>query len=335
MTLHATAAIEDAYEATRSLLLPFRARRWVVLAVMALFVGGFGSVGGNVSMGDGGPTDGGFPGVDFPADAFPYVGALVVALAVLALLVGLAVLLVGSVMEFVLVEALATREARIRGRFGDHVGDGLRLFGFRLALAVVFLVVLGAAVALGFALQGPGIRVLAVVFAIPVVLLLGGFLAVVNGFTTVFVVPVMLAEDRGVLDAWGRFWETLSGEWAEYGAYLLLSVALSLVGAALVGTVVGVVAAVVLLPLGALGLLGLFAALAGGVPLLALVVILPLVVVALALLLAVAAVVRVPVVVYLRYYALFVLGATDPDLDLVADLRESGGGDDEPAASAA
>ena len=40
-------------------------------------------------------------------------------------------------------------------------------------------------------------------------------------------------------------------------------------------------------------------------------------------LIAVAALVQVPIVVYLRYYALFVLGDTEPDFDVITERRNS------------
>jgi hypothetical protein len=110
----------------------------------------------------------------------------------------------------------------------------------------------------------------------------------------------------------------------EYGAYLVVSVVLGGVGAALVGSVVGLVAGIALLPAGAvllvLGALGLR-------PLL-LVLLVPFLLVALAVLLALSAVASVPVITCLRYYALSVLGRTSRyDLHPVRPAVRRVGGD--------
>ena len=109
-----------------------------------------------------------------------------------------------------------------------------------------------------------------------------------------------------MLAGWRRLWAVLRENPVEYGAYLVVSVVLGGVGAALVGSVVGLVAGIALLPVGA-ALLGLGAL---GLPPLLLIVLVPFLLVALAVLLALSAVASVPVVAYLRYYALSVLGRT-------------------------
>lgn len=323
MSLHATGSLEDAYDATKSLLLPVEAATWLRLAVVALFVGGMGgaptfNVG---SMGGTTPDTGGELPADVGAviaDYLPYI----VAVAVVAALLGLLVMLLGSVMEFVFVEALATREVRVRDRFRAHWGDGLRLFGFRLVLLLVGLALVGGAAGVGFLLQGPGIRFLPFLFAIPAFLVVAPVLGLVNGFTTAFVVPVMVAEGGGVLAAWRRFWATLSGEWTEFGVYLVLSIVLGFVAGAAVATAVGVIAALVLLPMGLLAFAGLVGGGLGGLsPLGLALLVVPFLLVAGLIIVAASALVKMPAVTYLRYYALFILGGVDPDLDLVADMR--------------
>ena len=144
--------------------------------------------------------------------------------------------------------------------------------------------------------------------------------AVVNGlvlwFTRMFVVPVMLLEERGVLSAWRRFWPTLTGEPAEYAVYAVVGF--------LLGIVVGIPATIVtVLAVAALAIP--FAVV--GTPL-ALLFVLAFVAVAFVAVLLV----KVPVQVFLRYYALFVLGDTNPAFDAVPDARaavRTDGGDDD------
>lgn len=321
MALHATDSLEDAFEATKELLLPVTAATWLRLAVVGLFVGGMGGAPvTNFGTTGGAPPGGEVPGdpSDLLAAYLPYV---VAAVAVVGLL-GLLAVLVGSVMEFVFVEALATGEVSVRDRFRVHWGDGLRLFGFRLVLLFVALALVGGAVGLGFLLQGPGIRFLPLLFAAPVALVVAPVLGVVHGFTNAFVVPVMVREGVGVLAGWRRFWATLSADRTEFGVYLALSVVLGLIGGAAVATAVGVIAAIILVPMVLLGFVGLLGGAAAGLTtVMVLVAAGTFVLVAATVVLVATAVVKLPVVTYLRYYALFTLGGVDPELDLVGHLR--------------
>jgi hypothetical protein len=166
MSLAALDRLEDAFDATTALLVPVDGAQWLRLAVAAFFIGGLGGVSGGTQVG-GGDVVGGLgslPGLAAPDSVGPElvgVGLVVLGLIAAAALLGLAVLYVGSVMEFVLLAALETRTVSLRDRFGVWRWPGTRLFCFRLALfAGVALLVAGAA-GLGLLLQGPGLRVLA------------------------------------------------------------------------------------------------------------------------------------------------------------------------------
>ena len=337
MALHAVDDLEDALAATRAFLLPFDAGRWLRLAIVAFFVGG---VGGNV------PTSG-FqfrgetvaPGEIGPPSALPDVSGDVLALVLLVgaalAAVGLLLWFVGSVMEFVLVASLREEEVRVGRYFREHWRAGARLFGFRVTLALlgaalvalpVLALVFGAG---GPAAVGPG-RVFGLLLVlIPLVFLVGVAFSLVSGFTTFFVVPVMLLEGVGVLTAWRRFSATLRAEWREYLVFVALTFVLTLVAGTAVGFVVGLVAVLVLGPLVLFGLAGGLAAGAlgpGGIGAVSLPVLLAvgaLGLLAFLVVAAAAAVVQVPVVVYFRYYALLVLGDTDETLDLVPERRRA------------
>jgi hypothetical protein len=136
-----------------------------------------------------------------------------------------------------------------------------------------------------------------------------------------FVVPVMMVEECGVLAGWRRFWPTLAGAWTQYLAYAVVSFVLALVGGLLVAAVTAVLAIVLLIPIGVLAGVGVLLFLltpALGIPALVIVGVL-----FVAGLVAVAALVQVPVITYLRYFALLVLGETNAAFDLIPDQREA------------
>ena len=330
MALHAIDDLEDAFEATKAFLWPFDTGRWLRLAIVVLFVGG-ASGGFPTSGADFSAGGGEFPaeGPTFPIDLGPITIAdagEAFALALAAAAVGLTIALLfgflGSVMEFVLIASLREEEVHVRRYFRTYLGAGLRLFGFRLVLGVLgILLVAGpiAALALGAGPggMGPGAIVGLVLIAVPLLVVFGGLFTLISGFTTFFVVPVMLVEDRGVVSAWRRFWGVLKADWKEYLVFVVLSAVLTLVAATAVGFVVGIVGLVLV---GPVVVAGIASAVTGSAVLLAVVGAVG--VVAVLAVLFVAAVVRVPVVTYFRYYAMFVLGDTATDLDPIPERRE-------------
>ena len=335
MSLHAVDDLGDALAAMRAFLFPFDAGRWLRLALVAFFVGG---IGGNVPTtgfqfgGDGvTPGDPGTVPPELGGDVMALILAVVAALVALGLVLGF----VGSVMQFVLVRSLREEEVHVRRYFREYWRAGARLFGFRiglglLAVAVVALPVLALVFATGgLAAIGPEQAFGLVLLLVPLVFLVGTLFALVDGFTTFFVVPVMLLEGEGVLASWGRFYRTLRPEWKEYAVFTVLTFVLTLVVAAGVGFVVGIVALVVFGPLVLFGLAGVVSAGVfgpGGLTAVSLPVLLAVAAVGLLaflLVMAAAALVQVPVVTYFRYYALLLLGDTDDDLDLIPERRRT------------
>jgi hypothetical protein len=322
MALYAVECLDDALEATRAFLTPVERARWLKLALVTLFVGpagaGLNGVQFSASADGGGVPIAGPSPLALNGRAWLLVGAVVVVSGAVAL----AARFVGSVMEFVFVEALRTEGVALRRHWGRRWRQGARLFGFRVLLGTLVLgaVTLVVAVAVLPALSGGGgVSLLLLVVALPGVVVLGVLAGLVHGVTTAFVVPVMVAADCGVLAGWRRLWPTITAEPVEYLAYAVAGVVLSAVGGAAVATAVGVAAAVLLVPFGVVFAVGTgLLAVAGPVGVAVLVV--TAVLFSLALVAAVA-LAGVPVQTYLRYYALLVLGDIEPDFDLVPDQR--------------
>lgn len=339
---YALDALSDATDATRAFLTPFDRGRWVRLAVVAFFV--FGSVGGMPSFpgnvggqfdtgsdgGAGGPDGwefGGWSGEFDPSGLID--GALlsglslwILVVAVVAIAIGILYGMLGGIMEFVLYESLRSERVSIREYAGRYADLGLRLFAFRFVLGLVGLaVVLGVVALFVFSVfGGPGTFFAALLVLFPLFLVLALVGGLVNLFTTEFVAPIMLIEDRGVISGWRRFWGVFRAEWLEFLAYAAVRFGLNIAAGLVVGLVVGLVAFVLGIPFGAVALAIWFAlgtgtgwVAIGGVAIVALLY-------ALVLLVA-AMLVTVPVLTYLRYYALLVLGDVDETLDLIPDRR--------------
>ncbi|GAB3031249.1 DUF7544 domain-containing protein [Natronobiforma cellulositropha] len=331
--MYAIDNLSDAIDVTRDRLTPFDLWMWVRLAIVVFFIGGVGlgvpTFGGDLSgfdePGEDIETNGEAEELDFEEatgiSENQLLGAFLIVFA-LVVFFGLLYIVLSAIMEFALVESLRSEEVHVRRYAKENLGRGLRLLGFRIGLWIVFGVVgvatffLGALVVLGSIdeVGAASLGALLVVF----VLVIGLYLlfATIMKLTTEFVVPIMLLEERGVLSAWSRFWPTLTGSWKEYLVYIVLVVIIQIalgIAVTILAFIAGLVIAIPVLVVAVL--LGLF----GGTPGIVLAV-------GIALLgflfwLLVYSFIEVPVVAYVRYYALLLLGDTNDTLDLIPDRR--------------
>ena len=328
--MYATDALDDALEATREFLFPFEARRWAKLALVAFFLGGIGAEfpvsSGGGSGGTGGTGEPAEPGViptdpaQLPTEVWLLVGGLIA----FAVAFGLAVAAVRAIMDFVLIESLREEQVEIRRFASRRWRQALRLFGFRLIIDLIALVIVIVPLLLVFGplflgVGGVAMALFGVLLLIPVLIVVSTGSALLNGLTTVFVVPTMILQGGGVLDGWRRFWPTLRREWKEYVAYAVVNLVLVIAGGIALGigaTLAGILVLVPFLLLfgGGFALFQISATAGVGVLVLASLLYAAVVAVAVALL-------KAPIITYVRYYALFVLGDTDADLDPIPERR--------------
>lgn len=328
MALHAVDDLGDALAITREFLTPFEPRRWLVLAFVALFVGGgTGLPTGQFETSgiETGPSEpSGPPPSELPLDAVGDVLPVLAAVVGAGVLLALAFGIVGAVMEFVLIESLRTGRVAVRRYWRDRWRQGLRLFGFRIVLWLPLIAASLAWVALVFlpALTGgggPGAPFAALAVGVPVVLALGLVIGLVNSFTTVFVVPLMIQADSGVLAAWRRLWPSIRGAWKQYLAYAVVAFLLSVGAGIATSLVAGIAALVLAIPL---LIVGVAVALVGSLASAAVLAVLAVLgLVFLAVVVVVWGLVQVPVVTYLRSYALLVLGDIEASFDVIPDRR--------------
>lgn len=319
------AAVEnvgDAYHVARRFLLPFEAPRWLKLAVVVFFVGG----GMNLpSAGiDSTTPSGDVPTADVPASLPGELLPILVGIGAVIAVVGLAFVVISAIMEFVLIESLRHGRVALTRYWGRRWRQGLRLVAFRIVFGVSMLgLVLGwVGLLVGplvLDVGGAGIAAGVFLLGLPVILLVGVLYGLVSAFTTSFVVPIMITEDCGVIAGWRRLWHAIADDWQEYLVYALLALVLSVVLGFLASFLVGIVAIFLLVPLGAIAVLThltvSFSSVAGIAVLVGLTILFGLAV------LVLFAVVNVPVVVYLRYYPLLVMGDLDETLDLIPEQR--------------
>ncbi|MDZ7687143.1 MAG: hypothetical protein U5J64_00210 [Halobacteriales archaeon] len=334
MAWHAVGEIEDSFEATKTLLLPFSLRRWLVMALAVFFVSGSTTSGVNVGPFSTGSastavTETNAPGAvgnpvrDVPTTV-PGGPDLFVVLAVVSAVIVLGIIFtyVSSVMEFVFVKMTARQEVRVRGFFGGSMGKGVSLFAFRIAVGFVLAGTIALLVVM--VILSGGFLLIPLLLLSPVFVLFAVALWLVGRFTVDFVVPVMLVDDVGIVKGWRTFFTELRAEWEQYTVYAVVRFVLGIVASFAVG--VGVLTLVLLLgiPFGIVALFGFFLGEFLAMQTVALVLIVGVVILfALTLVVAVVTFVQVPVQTYLRYYSLFVLGAVSPEYDMVDEVRSA------------
>lgn len=325
MSWHATDTLDTAVAATKRLLLPFELKRWLVLAIVAFFVSGTTGFNLNTNITGG---DGSVPIDQLTRElqrALPDVVASWVAVLILLggllLLIGIAMAYIGAVMEFVFVEIASQETVRIQGFFGNHLGSGLSLLALRLLVGFAVLSVTLVFTVLT-ALSG-GLFLVFIVLLSPVLVLLGVGVWLLLRLTADFVVPVMIADDVGIIQGWRHFWPALVADWKQYGLYVAIRVLLGIVAGITVVLGFAIIAVALAIPFGIIGLGGYFLL----VEILGLATVGTVFGVGVAILYAVAVLIvgtttiQVPIQTYLRYYSLLVLGAVTPEFDLVEQTR--------------
>lgn len=324
MTWYAVAAVDDAVDATRGFLFPFRLVRWSKLAVLVLFMGGglTFDVPTGFSPGDA-PVDDVPAGPATPVES-PVSTDVLIAAAITIAVAALVLMIVALALRFVFYDALRTNDVRLWAPFTDRFGQAVRLFGFQFGLVLLVvgpMVAIGAyAVDRGIGLDAVGLAGAVAIGTVAVGLLVA--LALVLRFTAEFVLPVMVLRDDGPVAAWRRFWPTLRDEWVQFLAYLIVHFFLA-IGIGIAEAVAFFVLAGIVLALGAIaglvvvGLLGGFeAAIASTLGIAALAVVALVVVLALVIVLVP---VRILTTTYLTTYELSVLGGANESFMLLPE----------------
>lgn len=324
MALHAAQNVGDAFTVAREFLTPIEFRRWLKLAVVAFFIGGGMNLPSAQFNASGGQDR--IPAEEIPSSLPTDVTTIIAAIVAVAVGIWVLFAVVGAIMEFVFVESLRSGTVSIRRYWSRRWRQGLRLFGFRIAIGLPVLALGVGWLALFFVplLMGvadPIIPVGAFVLGIPVLFVVGLLYGLVSAFTTVFVVPIMIKNDCGVLAGWRPLWGSIKAEPKQYLAYAVIGFLLTIATGLLASVAVGLGAIVLLVPLGLLAVITHVTVSVSSTVGIAVIVALAIVFVVSIVVLS--ALVQVPVVAYLRYYALLVLGDIEADFDLISERRDA------------
>ncbi len=255
MSWYAVEELENAWEETKEVLLPFDSGTWARLVVIVILTGhGFNSSGIPSPGGDADLLEDDFgesssydeiygtalqPDLDaalenvpenlmtgdylkFAPTDTPADGVLFAVLSTAVILVT-ALFLISSVFELIYYQSLLDKDVRIRKNFKKHLEGGARYFGFRIGVFVLTALVLAAVVG-GFMVHTAVgiIGLLLVLFAaLPVWI----FLVLTHNF----VLLKMIETGLGVLPSWKELWPDIKAEWKEVLVYLLVRIGLNIV----------------------------------------------------------------------------------------------------------
>lgn len=300
---YALRAVGESVTATRRLLAGAPAATWGRLAVLVAFVGGLTTP---LALDfNRGPV-----ALETVTESVAAPSGTVLAAVAVGAVLALALFFLGTIFEFVFLEALRGEPIRLvaGGRRWWHAG--VQVFAFRLV--VLALAAVGAV--LGSPWPAPFVAPLAFV---------GGLFFVLDRLTVAFVVPIMFVGERSLLAGWRAFIRTLRADWREYVAYLFVAGGLWLAVAVGGGLLAALVAVALAVPLVAFGAAVAVPLVGQGLPMAVVgcVVGVALTVPYLVVVLGAVLLVRVPLSTYLRYLALFVLGDTVDRYDPIPRVR--------------
>jgi hypothetical protein len=330
--------IGPAFEhARKQLVEPFRFGQWARLAILALATGEMSSGSGcNSGFKVLSNLPSRFPShtQNFadPSDVWSRLGldpALIATLVVIAvvgfLVLGLVWLYVSSVSRFLLFESVLRRNCELSDSWERWQGQGLRFFGWQLALSIVGL---GVAALLFIPLllpllptlrnhssPGPGLF-LALLPMILVFTVFALIMALIGVLTKDFVIPLMAVDRVGVIEGWRRLLEMMKSQKASYAGYIGMKIVLALGSSIVFGIASGIVAAIVMVPFVILGVAVVLLAHGGGLSWNAVTITGAIVAgtILVAVVLYVIAMVCVPVAVFFPAYAMYFFAERYPAL---------------------
>jgi hypothetical protein len=326
-------AISPAFEHTkRQLFQPFRIGQWVRLALVGLLAGELGSGGfkipnlSNFNL----PRHPGsehFLTSDFAGAAPMLFAGLIAVLVVAALLLGILLTYVSSVMRFILFDSVLVKECHIREGWSRRQGPGWHYFLWKLLYLLatfgVLIVLVGIPAGFAFAvgwLNSPKQHLVVLVlggialFLALMIFLIG--MAVIYVLTKDFVVPQMALENIGAFEGWRRLWAMMKAEKSSYAGYIGMKIVLAIVVGIILGIVGFIIGIIILIPAAGVAVAAVLGGKAAGLGWTAATITLAVVAgsVLLAVFLFVMALISVPVIVFFPAYSIYFFAARYPAL---------------------
>jgi hypothetical protein len=324
LPISAVDSISLAAEHTKQQLFkPFRLGQWTRLAVVGLLAGELGSGGFNSSNLHHPARHGGFGGIDFALLA-----GLIAVIIIAALVLGVILMYISSVMRFILFDSILNKQCHIREGWSSRQGPGLRYFLWNLVYLVAVLACMAVLIGipLGFAfaegwLSHPKEHALALVlggiilfFALLIFIVV---MAVIVVLTKDFVVPQMALEEIGAFEGWRRLWPMIQADKSGYAGYIGMKILMAIGASIIVGIAAVILGLFIAIPTVGLSILAVLTGQSAGLTWNAYTITLAVVIgcVLLAAFLYLVALISVPVIVFFPAYSIYFFAARYPRLN--------------------
>ncbi|MHC4570602.1 MAG: DUF7544 domain-containing protein [Planctomycetota bacterium] len=240
--------ISPAIERVRTILFkPFDLRKWFVIGFCAwlayLGQGGGGGGGGRI------PTKHDLAGFhhakDFIIDNLPWLIPAAIIGIMLMIIIWLVITWLSSRGKFMFLHSVAANRAEVKVPWRKFRGQGNNLFVFRLVAGLISFLCLALLVGsiIGFIILCAKGRnhtivpfVAALIFLVPVAIIVGITFALFFKFTYDFVVPIMFLRTVSCTNAWREFLTILSANKARFTLYILFQIVIAIVIGAILMT---------------------------------------------------------------------------------------------------
>jgi hypothetical protein len=334
LPISAVDTISLAVEHTKQQLFkPFRLGQWVKLAFVGLLAGELGS-GGNFNFNSGFPRQtGGSAPSWHPGLAglnLALVAALVAVIVVAALVIGIILMYISSVMRFILFDSVLARECHIRDGWNHRQGPGWRYFVWKLLYALFTLagmaLLIGIPAAFAFAagwFNQPKTHLLPLilggVLVFFVVMLFALFTGVVFVLTKDFVIPQMALEEITVMEGWRRLWPMIQSEKGSYAGYIGMKIVMAIGAGIMVGIATLILGLIIAIPTVGLSIIAIFTGKTAGLTWNVYTISLAIVVgsVLISIFLFLVSLLSVPFIVFFPAYSIYFFAARYPALGAV------------------
>jgi hypothetical protein len=317
----------------KQLVQPFRFGQWTRLAVVGLLAGEMSGGGSFKPGGFHSPQPGSSRHLMDPnfGSIDPIViAALIAVLVVAALVFGVILLYVSSVMRFILFDSIVAKECYIRRGWSRRQGPGWKYFlwqiGYMLVTFALAVILLGVPAALAFGMGWfthpqehiPGLVVGGIAFFLVAVAFFVT-VAVVHVLTKDFVVPQMALEGIGAIEGWRRLWPMIEAEFGGYAAYVGMKIVLAIVAGVLIGIASVIMFVILAIPTVALAIIAAITGKSAGLTWDVYTITVAVVVgcILLAIFLYLVALISVPAIVFFPAYSIYFFAARYRPLGLV------------------
>ncbi len=222
MSLNAVEKIEDAMERSKDILLPFEFKTWSRLAIITVFLGGFGfsNIFFNIPFPSGEYSSSGTNAMTGIMPSALGIAALGLVSAIILILVGFMYL--SATFKFVMFSSLRDREVRIRRNIARNYVNGFKYFLFQLLMfAAGISLFIGW---IGSFMVSPLLGLLLVLPAIPIAVLFAVFSGIVHDFA----LQEVIEEEKDFISAVKTALYSVTASWKQFGGYLLFRLIISM-----------------------------------------------------------------------------------------------------------